>query len=101
MERFSDRWVDEAGKIKLPQTVLKKEEWVKGTKLVLTQVGKLGILQPAHVAAGPYYEEVVIDELGRISASIDIRDELQWYVGDVVSVYYLSKGIVVIKKYYD
>ena len=101
MERFSDRRIDETGKLKIPITILKNEEWVKGTKLALTQVGKLGILQPPHLAAGLYHEEVIIDELGRISLSIDIRDELQWNVCDTVSVYYLSKGIVAIKKYYD
>ena len=97
MERFSNRNVDEMGRLSLPLTLRKRAKWTQATTLTFTQLGNVGILQSEHEITGTHQVLVVLDELGRFTVPTDLRKKLGLEVRSEFYIYYIDSGIVVIE----
>jgi len=90
VERYSNRKIDETGKIVFHNTLREYLKLEKGSKITLTHVGSLLIVQ-----CGEYNGTVcTVNELGRFELPSEVRKTLGWTAGSVVAVYHTGTQLV-------
>jgi len=88
MERFSNRKIDELGRIMLHGELRKKLGLTAGANVTLTAVDSIVIMQCTDDGG------IKVCELGRITIPVEIQNRLGWGAGSEVAVYHTDSLLI-------
>jgi len=100
MEKYCSRKIDEIGRLILPielrakMGLSSKEDKTKRFYVTLQRVGHIIVMQPTDKDTENSRK---IDELGRISFSGDIIEEMDWGIRKPVEIYYVDDRMAIFK----
>ena len=95
MERYSNRKIDELGRIVLHGELREKLELESKDKIALTMVDTIVVLQRADSDCNEAYESEIC-ELGRVTIPLEIRKAQFWDAGTKIAVYH-TDSLVILK----